>query len=170
MSSLISDDFKLISAIEVRLVPFLNSSLRGLPPPFRCFSRIGRRKFIKLSEVIDLGNLSKSCHRLKIPRCLLLGDFGVTRAKMNHKFSPFFSETVRPIRLKIFLGLLRTNRGACFFFFWKLLTQYFRRSKILKALSKTVFFSLVGLFKRLPYLIEIGSWRKKKTRTPICPK
>jgi hypothetical protein len=68
---------------------------------------------MKLSGMIHLGNLSKSCHRLKIPRCLLLGDFGVTRAKMNHKFSPFFSGTARPIGLKFFLGLLRTNQGAC---------------------------------------------------------
>jgi hypothetical protein len=70
---------------------------------------------MKLSGVIDLGNLNKSCHRLKIPRCLLLGDFGVSRAKRSHNFSPFFSGTVRLIRLKFFLGLLRTNWGACSF-------------------------------------------------------
>jgi hypothetical protein len=115
-------------------------SLYHTPPPFRCFSRMGRRKFIKLSEVIDLGNLSKSCHKLKIPRCLLLGDFGVTRVKMNHKFSPFFSETVRPIRLKIFLGLLRTNRGACFFFFENCLLNTSGEAKYLRHYQKPCFF------------------------------
>ncbi len=117
---------------------------------------------MKLAGVIDLGNLSKSCHRLKIPRCLLLGDFGVTRAKRNHKFSPFFSGTVRRTGLKFFLGLLRTNRGACFFFFENCLLNTPGEAKYLRHYQKPCFFSIVRVFQRLPYLIEIRSWRKKK--------
>ncbi len=112
--------------------------LRGLPP-FRCFSRTGRQKFMKLSGVIDLGNLSKSCHRLKIPRCLLLGDFGITRAKRKHKFFLFFFETVRPIGLKFFLGLLRTNRDVCVFFLNCLLNTS-GEAKYLRHYQKPCFF------------------------------
>jgi hypothetical protein len=49
---------------------------------------------MKLLVVIDLDKWNKSCHRLKIPRCLLLEDFEVLRTK---SFTPCI-----PDRLMIF--------------------------------------------------------------------
>jgi hypothetical protein len=49
---------------------------------------MAERRLIKLIGQIDLDEYSKSCHRLKIPRDVLLGVFEVPRVKNHQKFSP----------------------------------------------------------------------------------
>ncbi len=72
---------------------------------------------MKLTGQIDLDEWSKSCHRLEIPRDLLLGVLEVPRAKIHQKFPVPTPQKLRLycIELKFFFVIARTQSGAvCF--------------------------------------------------------
>ena len=153
------------------MIPFLpwlyyEELVKGTPPPFRHFLKTAHRKNLKFSGQIDLDAQSKSCARLKILRCFLLGDAGVPRAKNGPPYRPAFSAAIRPIGLKFFLQILDTVWGAYFFWFLSSSFHSHKKTKILGAPSKMHVFLDRASFVKSAKNQRYNIFQNKKKQAP----
>ena len=138
-------------------------NIRGPPPLSGIFGERLDKNFWKLQE----SYISMRGPKVVIHSTLSEGIFMGFLEFQGKKFSPFFSETGRPIGLKFFLQQLEPKWGVYFFFFWKIPSGSEMRSKILETLGRSWGCSCCEGYQ----ILQKEDFHKpKKIHTPKCLK